>query len=114
MGFSEAISTCFSKYVTFTGRATRPEYWYFALFVFIVDLVLQLLGHAGLGFITAIVNGLFSLGVLLPSIAVGVRRLHDIDRSGWWLLIGLVPIVGWILLLVWACTRGTQGANRFG
>jgi uncharacterized membrane protein YhaH (DUF805 family) len=114
MGFSEAINTCFSKYATFDGRAARPEYWYFALFVFIVDLVLQALERTGLGYIAIIANVLFSLAVLLPSIAVGVRRLHDIDRSGWWLLIGLVPIVGVILLLVWACMRGTQGANRFG
>jgi uncharacterized membrane protein YhaH (DUF805 family) len=114
MGFSEAINTCFSKYATFDGRAARPEYWYFALFVFIVDLVLQALERTGLGYIAIIANFLFSLAVLLPSIAVGVRRLHDIDRSGWWLLIGLVPIVGVILLLVWACMRGTQGTNRFG
>ncbi len=112
--FSEAINTCFSKYATFAGRAPRPGILMLALFVFIVDLVLQALERTELGYIAVIANGLFSLGVILPSIAVGVRRLHGDDQSGWWLLIGLIPIAGWILLLCWACQRGTQGANRFG
>jgi len=111
MSFGQAISTCFSKYVVFTGRAARPEYWYWVLFVVVASIVLSLVDrvlHFGL------LQGLFALATILPGIAVGCRRLHDIDRSGWWLLIAFVPVVGAILLIVWACQPGTAGANQFG
>jgi uncharacterized membrane protein YhaH (DUF805 family) len=76
----------------------------------IVDSVLHTRTTSGIG----IVGSLYSLAVLVPSIAVGARRLHDIGRSGWWQLIGLVPILGWIVLIVWAATAGDSGSNRFG
>lgn len=114
MGFSEAVSTCFAKYATFQGRAMRPEYWWFVLFTFLVHLGLSVIAMVALGMLAMVLKLLFSLAVLLPSIAVGARRLHDIDRTGWWLLIGLVPVIGWIVLIVWFCTPGTRGANRFG
>jgi uncharacterized membrane protein YhaH (DUF805 family) len=59
-------------------------------------------------------NSLFGLATILPGIAVAARRLHDVDRSGWWLLLNFIPLIGWIVLLVWFCTRGTEGPNRFG
>ena len=98
-----AISACFGKYATFTGRANRSEYWLFYLFYCIVNLALSLLGGAAhVGFI-----GLGSLILFLPALAAGVRRLHDVDKSGWFILI---PIYNLILL----CSAGTSGDNRYG
>ncbi len=124
MGFGQAISSCFSQYVTFSGRASRSEYWYFTLFIILVEIVVQILAALGrlsgspgmmmAGAGLSILLALFMLAIFLPGLAVIVRRLHDIDRSGWWYLIGLVPLVGVILLLVWFCSRGTNGPNRFG
>jgi uncharacterized membrane protein YhaH (DUF805 family) len=103
------------KYTVFNGRAGRPEFWWFTLASLIVSIVLEIIG--------AIINGasggraltgLYSLAVLLPSLGVGIRRLHDTDRSGWWLLIALIPVVGWIILIVFYASRGTAGANRYG
>jgi len=110
MNFTQAIQSGFGNYVTFSGRAPRSEYWYWALFTFVAQIVANVL-DAGIGM--GLVSGLLSLALLLPSIAVGVRRLHDIDRTGWWLLIAFTGI-GIILLIVWACIKGTEGANRFG
>ena len=117
MGFGDAIKSVLSKYVTFTGRAPRSEYWFWVLFVFIISIAASILDMAvfpwsniGSGPLSLILT----LGLLLPNIAVGIRRLHDIDRTGWWLLICLIPLIGIIVLLVWACTRGTLGPNRFG
>lgn len=116
MTFAEAISTCFSKYATFSGRALRSEYWWFALFNIIVSVVLNLLVQA-IGPESAVLNLLaivVGLGLFLPGLAVSVRRLHDIDKSGWWLLVGLIPLIGIILMVIWFCTKGSVGENRFG
>ncbi len=104
MTFGEAISTCFNKYATFDGRAPRSEYWWFALFTFLVS--------SALGLVNDTLSGLFSLGVLLPSLAVGARRLHDIDKSAWFLLLWLIPIIGWIILIFWAVQEGKE-PNRY-
>lgn len=112
MGFQDAVRACLTKYADFTGRSARSEFWYFFLFNFVVQFVLSLLGN--MISIFGILSGLVALALLLPGLAVSVRRLHDIDRSGWWLLIGFVPLVGAILLIVWDCTAGTPGDNRFG
>lgn len=115
MSFIDAIKTGFQKYVTFTGRARRAEYWYWTLFVFVASLCLSILDFAVFGSADGgPLYAVFTLATLLPSIAVGVRRLHDGDRSGWWLLIVLVPLVGWLVLLYWFVTKGTTGSNRFG
>ena len=104
MTFGESISTCFSKYATFDGRAARSEYWWFVLFTFLASLIL--------GMISETLSGVFSLAVLLPSLAVGARRLHDTDRSGWFLLLWLLPIIGWIVLLFFAAQESKE-PNRF-
>jgi uncharacterized membrane protein YhaH (DUF805 family) len=126
MTFGQAVKTCFSKYVTFSGRAARSEFWWWALFVFVTNMVLSWIDIALFGTTevapgsfsgstdTPILSGIFGLAVLLPGLAVAVRRLHDRDKSGWWILIWLIPIVGWIILIVWYATEGTRGANRFG
>jgi uncharacterized membrane protein YhaH (DUF805 family) len=113
MGIQQAITTCFSKYVDFQGRAVRPEYWWWVLFIVIIVVVLQIL--AGIvGTLFSVLVGLFYLATLLPGLAVSVRRLHDTDRSGWWLLLAFIPIVGGLVLLYFMVQPGTQGPNRFG
>jgi uncharacterized membrane protein YhaH (DUF805 family) len=99
------------NYVGFEGRARRAEYWQFALINFIIVVVLDVIGIA-VKF--PYLGVLYSLGVLLPGLAVAFRRLHDTDRTAWWLLIGLVPFVGWIVLLVFLCLDSTPGDNKYG
>ena len=111
MNFGDSIKLGFSNYVNFTDRACRSEYWYWILFVFIGYIVAEII-DAVIG--RPIFYTLFTLGVLIPNIAIGVRRLHDLDRSGWWLLLSFIPLVGAIILIVWFCSKGTDGPNRFG
>lgn len=109
---------CLQHYADFTGRARRSEYWYFVLFNFIVSILIGL----SLGVIAGLLNVpalvylayLWSLAVFIPSLAVSVRRLHDIGRSGWWLLLSLIPLVGAIILIIWYCTDSQPGANQYG
>ena len=100
------------RYAKFDGRAARPEFWWFVLANFIVQLVLNLLAQAADFF--WVIGALYGLAVLVPSLAVGVRRLHDTDKSGWFLLLWLIPCVGWIILIVFFATEGTRGPNRYG
>jgi uncharacterized membrane protein YhaH (DUF805 family) len=104
MTFGKSISTCFSKYAAFDGRASRSEYWWWFLFTVLISLAT--------GMVSDVLSGLFSLGVLLPSLAVGARRLHDTDRSAWFLLLWFVPFIGWIILIVWAIQEGKE-PNRY-
>ncbi len=92
MTFQDSIRTCFNKYVDFSGRASRSEYWWFFLFLVIVFVVASM--------ISTTAYYVAALATLLPSLAVAVRRLHDTGRSGWWVLIGLIPVVGGIILIV--------------
>ena len=106
------------KYAVFGGRSRRKEYWYFVLFSLIVSLVLSavdaLLGTLSSYTNVGLLGGIYGLAIIIPTIAVSVRRLHDIDRTGWWVLISLVPVIGTIVLLVFAVLEGTPGQNRFG
>lgn len=102
------------NYAGFSGRARRQEYWMFALFNFIIVFVLELLAFLTKPLILFIVVGIYALAVLLPSLAVVVRRLHDTNRSGAWFFIAFVPLVGGIMLLVYLCTEGTRGPNQYG
>ena len=90
----------------FNGRAKRPEFWWFVLFCFLVSMALNI--------VSSVLSGLFSLATLLPSIGVGARRLHDTNRSGWWQLIGIVPIIGWIVLIVFCAQEGESSDNQYG
>ncbi|MFP1631548.1 DUF805 domain-containing protein [Zhengella sp. ZM62] len=114
--FMGAVKTCFSKYATFEGRARRPEFWWFALFTLAGSMVASFLDMAlfGAGSEAGLLGAVFSLAVLIPSIAVGVRRLHDTDRVGWWYLLVFIPLIGFIVLLIFFVQRGTEGPNRFG
>jgi len=105
------------KYVVFSGRARRKEFWMFTLFSAIISIVLSVIDRAigtdsSTG--TGLLGGIYSLLVLLPSLAVTVRRLHDTNRSGAWIFIGLLPIIGWIVLLVFTVQEGTPGENSHG
>ena len=117
MSFTEAVRTCLKeKYYNFNDRAQRSEYWWFALFGCGVTIVLSILDN--LIFNNASGYGIFStiwgFAILLPYFGVGVRRLHDLDKSGWWLLISLIPVVGFIILVFWFVQQGTRAENRFG
>jgi len=100
------VTEPFRRYTDFNGRSGRAEYWWFVLGYFGALLILGLLG----GFLGI----LLLLGAVVPSLAVNVRRLHDIDKSGWWIFLGLLPLIGGIIVLVWHCMQGTNGPNRFG
>jgi uncharacterized membrane protein YhaH (DUF805 family) len=112
--FVEALK----KYAVFSGRSRRKEYWFFVLFVVIISIVLNiidgLIGAYDRSMGAGLLSTIFSLAILIPSIAVSVRRLHDINRTGWWVLIALVPLVGWIVLLVFHLQDSTPGTNRYG
>jgi uncharacterized membrane protein YhaH (DUF805 family) len=110
MSFGEAIASGFSNYVNFSGRACRSEFWFWVLFAVIVAIVSNivdaLIGIPALSVITG-------LGLLLPGIAVSIRRLHDLDRTGWWYLL-IFTGIGAILLIIWDCMKGTTGPNTYG
>ncbi len=117
MDFATAVRTCFQKFVTFSGRAQRSEFWYFVLFNLIGSFALGLIDALLFGWASddpQVLNAIFSLVMFLPSLSVAVRRLHDTDRSGWWWWIILIPLIGWIILIIWYATKGTDGPNRFG
>jgi uncharacterized membrane protein YhaH (DUF805 family) len=114
MTFQDSIRTVLSKYATFTGRAGRPEYWWWVLAVLIAAAVASVLDGMIFGSDVSIFGGLLSLAIVVPNIAVGVRRLHDTDRSGWWLTLTLIPVIGLLVLIWFMIQPGTPGANRFG
>jgi uncharacterized membrane protein YhaH (DUF805 family) len=111
MSFIESVTYCLSNYFTVSGRGARSEYWWFVLACFLADVVGSIVdtasGHQILG-------PLISLATLIPTITAATRRLHDTDRSGWWQLIGIIPLIGWILLIVWLASRSNEGPNRYG
>jgi uncharacterized membrane protein YhaH (DUF805 family) len=105
MTLGQSLSICFAKYAKFDGRAPRSEYWWFMLFIVVVSCAAASINDT--------VYGVVAFGLLLPHLAVASRRLHDLDKSAWWLLLGLVPIAN-LVVLVWFCMKGSQGPNRFG
>ncbi|TDD55718.1 DUF805 domain-containing protein [Kribbella antibiotica] len=117
--FTDVIT---KQYAQFSGRARRKEFWMFILFSFVISVILGILDSIlGLDFETSnklkaggVLQYIFALAVLVPTIAISVRRFHDRDKGGWWVLIYLIPCVGWIWFIVWAALEGTVGDNRFG
>lgn len=112
--FTDAVKRAFENYCGFTGRASRSEYWWFGLFCFAANIVLTyglMIFGAKVG---VYASWLFQLAVLLPSLGLAVRRLHDINKSGWWFLINLIPLVGNIIFIVWACKESQPTANEYG
>jgi uncharacterized membrane protein YhaH (DUF805 family) len=106
MTLSQAVSRCLNQYATFDGRASRPEFWWFALAQLLVVAAASIVGDR--------LGALVALGLLLPTLAVTARRLHDMGRSGWWQLIYFLPFIGGLLLLWWLSRPSESGANRFG
>lgn len=107
--FMDAVT---KHYFDFNGRARRAAFWYFVLVYVIIDIVLAVIQQVA--HLNTILTGLFALALLLPNLGIAARRLHDTNRSGWWLLLGLIPVVGWIILIIWYCQVGTTGANEYG
>ncbi len=105
MGFVESIQSGFRNYTNFDGRAPRSEYWYFHLFALLATCA---------GIFTFFFVFVIMVALILPSLSVNVRRLHDIDKSGWFIFLACIPVAGVIILLIWHCERGTRGPNRFG
>lgn len=105
MTFFDSIKTCFTKYAEFNGRASRSEFWWWVLFLFLASAAVSFAGHTA--------SALFSLAVFLPNIAVTARRLHDTDRTGWLQLVVLIPLIGLILIIYW-CVQSGKEPNRFG
>jgi uncharacterized membrane protein YhaH (DUF805 family) len=112
MTFSEAVKSGFDHYTVFSGRAGRPAFWWWFLFGILVaigaNIIDAIIGTWG------VVNGLAALALLLPNLSVSIRRLHDTDHSGWWVLIGLIPIIGFIVLLIFYLREGDAGENKYG
>lgn len=107
MNFIDAVKTCLNKYADFDGRASRSEFWWFALAAWIVNLLSEAIAIQVLIIV-------ISLALIIPQLAVGSRRLHDTGRSAWWLLLYLIPIVGWIWLIVLYCQPSQIGYNEYG
>jgi uncharacterized membrane protein YhaH (DUF805 family) len=99
------------QYAVFDGRASRPEYWWFFLINTVISVLLDVVIPGSTG---QVLGAIYALAVLLPSIGVGIRRLHDTNRTGWWLLVSLVPLVGWIWIIVLLALAGDEGPNRYG
>ena len=114
MSLGDAVKSVFSKYATFSGRARRSEYWYFVLFQLIVGVVIGVLALIVGESVATAIEGIWGLAILIPTLAVTWHRLHDIGKSGAWIFINLVPLVGSIILLVFMCKDSEPGDNRFG
>ncbi len=101
-----------NQYANFNGRAIRSQFWYFVLFSFIISFVLGIVDDMLFG--RQILSMIFNLAVLIPSIAIAVRRLHDLGKTGWWYLLIFVPLIGTIVLIVWFCMKGQTTKNQYG
>tara|TARA_B100000674_G_C37391940_1_gene712254 strand:+ start:183 stop:554 length:372 start_codon:yes stop_codon:yes gene_type:complete len=116
MNFQTSIKTCFNKFAVFSGRASRSEFWFFVLFGFLGGIITVIIDVMILGYPyeeNGPINLIFSVALIIPSIAVAARRLHDINKSGWWQLLW-ITIIGGILLIIWHATEGENKKNKFG
>ena len=116
MYFQTSIKTCFNKYAVFSGRASRSEFWFFVLFGFLGGIISSIIDVMILGYPfeeNGPINLIFSIALMIPSISVAARRLHDINKSGWWQLLW-ITIIGGILLIIWYATDGERKKNKFG
>ncbi|MDE6785774.1 MAG: DUF805 domain-containing protein, partial [Muribaculaceae bacterium] len=112
--FKEAVERALKvNYCNFSGRASRSEFWWFQLFAFILGIVVEIVFCWNQN-VMSVASAVVGLALLLPNLGLDVRRLHDIGKSGWWIFISLVPIVGWILLLVWYCKDSQMEPNEYG
>ena len=116
MDFQTSIKTCFNKFAVFSGRASRSEFWFFVLFGFLAGIIAAIIDVMILGYPfeeNGPINLIFSVALIVPSLSVAARRLHDINKSGWWQLLW-ITIIGGILLIIWHATEGENKKNKFG
>ena len=116
MDFQTSIKICFNKFAVFSGRASRSEFWFFVLFGFLGGIIAAIIDVMILGYPfeeNGPINLIFSVALIVPSISVAARRLHDINKSGWWQLLW-ITIIGGILLIIWHATEGENKKNKFG
>ena len=113
-GIADAAQQFFNRYVDFQGRSNRGEFWWWVLANLIIGIVLSIIDTAVFGPNATILAGLWALATVVPNIALGIRRMHDIDRTGWWVLLGLIPVVGFLVLIYFYVQKPTPGPNRFG
>ena len=115
LGFVDAVKICLTeKYCDFNGRARRSEYWWFCLCNFVLSYVVNIIGGLISPTVGMVLTCIVTLGLLLPGLGVCVRRLHDIGKSGWLVLLALIPLVGAIILIVWFCKDSDRGPNAYG
>ena len=115
LGFVDAVKICLTeKYCDFNGRARRSEYWWFCLCNFVLSYVVNLIGGLISPTVGMVLTCIVTLGLLLPGLGVCVRRLHDIGKSGWLVLLALIPLLGAIILIVWYCKDSDRGSNAYG
>ena len=114
MTFQQSVEKCFREYATFSGRASRPEFWWFALFLFLANILLGLTDAAIFPGNTSLLGPLFGLATIVPAIAVSVRRLHDIGKTGWWVLLHLIPVIGFLVMLYFYLQPTEAGENEYG
>ena len=115
LGFVDAVKICLTeKYCDFNGRARRSEYWWFCLCNFVLSYVVNIIGGLISPTVGMVLTCIVTLGLLLPGLGVCVRRLHDIGKSGWLVLLALIPLVGAIILIVWFCKDSDRGSNAYG
>ncbi|MEM8936064.1 MAG: DUF805 domain-containing protein [Pseudomonadota bacterium] len=113
MDFASAIKTVFSNYANFNDRSGRPEFWWWALAYILGSILVNAVTGGDLGFASVSAATIYYLALLVPNIAVGVRRLHDTGKSGWWLLLWFIPLIGWIVVLYFL-VQPSQGSNQYG
>ena len=113
MSFTEAIRSVLTQYVGFSGRARRSEYWYWVLFQIIIGVIFSLLDRAVFGRTSGTFSLILGLALFLPSLAVAIRRLHDTTRSGWWVLLALIPVIGTIVLIIFY-VQDSHPDNKYG
>jgi uncharacterized membrane protein YhaH (DUF805 family) len=112
MSFTDAVKSGFDHYTKFDGRASRPAFWWWFLFLILVGIVVSIIDSAIFG--STILSFIVSLGLILPNLSVAIRRLHDTNRTGWWILIGFVPLIGFIVLLIFYLQQSDPGDNDYG
>mgnify|MGYP000508853868 CR=1 FL=1 len=116
MNFQTSIKTCFNKYAVFSGRASRSEFWFFVLFGLLGGIISSIIDIMILSYPfeeNGPINLIFTVALMIPSISVAARRLHDINKSGWWQLLW-ITIIGGILLIIWYASQGEREKNKFG